>query len=541
MRQDTDLSSALTGEPQKGDRKSFAERALDAFSDAIAVFYLDGTIVHWSREAEKLYGFTAATALGSKITNLLSCYFDAGRAALESTLRVHGQWSGNVRRIAQDGSVRDVWMSCSLNKGEDGDKDVVVEHSRLASIRSSTGSPPALRQSNVRFSTLFHAMATGFFTLDTRELLATCDRLKSEGVDNVRAYIASHPGFLEEAFGFLTVIEVNPAAVRMMGVESESDLVGHPLSTFWSRVGIGTFIRSIDAAFFSRPSFEEKTIFQRVDGKRFEVHYSHIISPELHGERRVIIGLTDISEYVAAETALLEMKNSFAHHGRLATLGELSASISHEINQPLGAIMNFAAVGRRLLQRNEMDIAKLVQIQDNIINDAQRAADIIARTRSMASNQPSERARVNVNSLVEESLGFLGHELNSNSVALHLDLKADTTIEVDAIQVQQVLVNLVLNAIQAMDGVPLKARALFVNTRHVDEESVSISVEDRGQGITQESITRLFENFFTTKKTGLGMGLAICKQIVEAHGGAISASNEANGARFVVVLPQAKS
>ena len=397
------------------------------------------------------------------------------------------------------------------------------------------------RRTEIRYSTLFQAMSSAVFTLDTTELLKAFSRLRSNGVTDFREFVSRHPEFLEEAFDFITVVEVNPSAVRMIGVEREEELLG-PVGKYWSRQGIETFIRSLESGFYFRQGFEVRTKFQRPDGKMLDIHYSHNISPELRAERRLLLSLTDITEQVAAETALLEMNNSFAHHGRLAMLGELSASISHELSQPLGAIMNFAAVGRRLIQRDPLDKDKMLFLQDRIVEDAQRAADIIARTRQMAGKRPTERSTTAVNSLVQDALRFLDHELRSNSVAFQTDLAAtDVLVEVDPVQMQQVVVNLVLNAIQEMRTTPLGKRALLVSTARVAGGGTTIAVSDRGPGISAENLPRLFENFFTTKKTGLGMGLSICKQIVEAHGGQIFAENHLDGARFTIALPESRS
>lgn len=532
-------SNLVAAAPENTSSHTFTERALAQISDAIVVLDFDGVILHWSPSAERIYGYTPDEVTGQNLWNALYCMPESGMNPKEVDLRALTEWSGRISRIAHDGTVRDFNVRRIRSNGTGSEPDVVIEYSSAAipenSLPQTTPSVGSMRR-----NILFEAMSTAAFLIDTSELLNACEWLRSEGVENFRSYVARHPEFLEEAMDFISVVEVNPAAVKMMAVDDESDLVGHPVGKFWSREGITTFIRSLEHGFYGWGSFEEKTIFQRVDGKRFQIHYSHNISDTLRDRRRLLIGLTDISDFFAAEQALLEVKNNFAHHGRLATLGELSASISHEISQPLGAIMNFAGVGRRLLQRETLDIEKLVMIQDNIVADAQRAADIIGRTRSMASKTPGERSNVPVNTLVEQALGFMGHELRSNSVALHSDLEAvGIMVAVDAVQIQQVVVNLVMNAIQEMQAVPLAKRALYISTGSLSD-GVFISVEDRGNGFTDENHARLFENFFTTKKTGMGMGLAICKLIVEAHGGMIAAENvspSGTGARFTITLP----
>jgi C4-dicarboxylate-specific signal transduction histidine kinase len=214
---------------------------------------------------------------------------------------------------------------------------------------------------------------------------------------------------------------------------------------------------------------------------------------------------------------LRQVQADFAHAARVSMLGELTASIAHEVNQPLAAIATNAAAGLRWLDRAEPDIAEVRALTRRIIADAQRAADIIARIRTMADHKTPEPTSLSMNSAIEESMLFLAHELQAHSVMLKLDLGRNLPLVLaDRTQLQQVIVNLVVNAIQAMAQTPASARTLVISTAQMSDAIVT-SVTDSGSGIDPSSEARLFESFFSTKSNGMGMGLPICRSILSSR------------------------
>lgn len=235
---------------------------------------------------------------------------------------------------------------------------------------------------------------------------------------------------------------------------------------------------------------------------------------------------------------LAQVQAEFAHAARVSMLGELTASIAHEINQPLAAIATNAAAGLRWLDRPEPDIAEVRALTQRIIADAQRAADIITRVRAMAGHRTPDPAPLAINGVVEEAMQFLAHELQAQDVTLTLALARGLPLVLaDRTQLQQVVVNLAVNAIQAMAKTPPAQRRLTLRTE-LRDNSVSVSIEDKGPGIDAANTQRIFESFYTTKASGMGMGLPICRSILESYGGAISVRNlESGGAAFLFTLP----
>jgi PAS domain S-box-containing protein len=240
-----------------------------------------------------------------------------------------------------------------------------------------------------------------------------------------------------------------------------------------------------------------------------------------------------------AEQALREAQAELAHVTRVTTLGELTASIAHEVNQPLAAVVANAEACLRWLDRDIPDLAAARRSAEWVINDGIRASDVVRRVRALAHKADIEKAPLDVNDIVTEVIALVQRELASHEVSLRTELAPDLpNILGDRVQLQQVIINLVMNGIEAMQSVTDRPRELVIRSRQEEMQRVLLSVTDCGVGISAENANRLFNAFFTTKSSGLGMGLSICRSIVEAHGGRLSASgDEGRGATFQFVLP----
>jgi C4-dicarboxylate-specific signal transduction histidine kinase len=249
--------------------------------------------------------------------------------------------------------------------------------------------------------------------------------------------------------------------------------------------------------------------------------------------------IEDITERKRAENNLHDAREALARATRLTMMGELAASIAHEINQPLGAIIMNGNACKRFLAASPPDIDEIKDGLDGIVSDGNRASDVLSRIRAMLKNAAPERGQVDVNQTIAEVLALTRHELQQHRVSVQADLHPDLpTILADRVQLQQVVLNLVMNGVDAMRAVMDRSRLLTVRSQLDDRNNIVVNVTDSGVGLDPASRERIFETFFTTKAAGMGMGLAISKSIIEAHHGRLWAAPGAPiGAMFAFALP----
>jgi PAS domain S-box-containing protein len=234
-----------------------------------------------------------------------------------------------------------------------------------------------------------------------------------------------------------------------------------------------------------------------------------------------------------------EMEVELEHANRVATMGQLTASIAHEVNQPLAAVVANAEACLRWLDRGTPDMDAVRRSVEWVIDDANRASEVIRRVRALANKTGLEKGPLDVNDVVREVIALVQRELISHGVSLRMELApALPTVLGDRIQLQQVIINLVMNGIEAMQSVTDRPRELVIQSRQDETHRVLTSVTDCGVGISVENSDRLFNAFFTTKSSGMGMGLPICRSIMEGHGGRLWATaNAPHGATFQFTLP----
>jgi C4-dicarboxylate-specific signal transduction histidine kinase len=263
-----------------------------------------------------------------------------------------------------------------------------------------------------------------------------------------------------------------------------------------------------------------------------------------HLSAATIDALASIADSIAqgiererTEEALRKTQTELAHVARVATLGEMSTSIAHEINQPLTAAITSASACLRWLEAQKLVEARLSAAR--AIEEGHRVSEIIGRIRALAKKAPPQKEWLDVNETVQEVIALARGEVQRNRVMLETELSEHIpNILADRIQLQQVILNLMMNAVEAMSGVEKNARELLVRSSTYESQGVLVSVQDSGPGLDPKSLEHLFDAFYTTKPQGLGMGLAISRSIVEGHGGRLWATaNAPRGAVFQFVLP----
>jgi signal transduction histidine kinase len=250
--------------------------------------------------------------------------------------------------------------------------------------------------------------------------------------------------------------------------------------------------------------------------------------------------LAEAREREAAEQSrIAAMQAELARVAPITAMGEMTASIAHEVNQPLAAVVNNANAGLRWLDHQPPNVERTRSILVRIVNDGGRASEVIASIRAMLTKGSQAKAQLDINDLIRDVITLVRGELQRRGVSIRTELANDLPrLSGSQAQLRQVLLNLIMNAVEAMASITDRARVLDVRSASLEHHDVVVTVQDTGTGVTEEDRNRIFEAFFTTKPEGMGMGLSICRSIVEAHGGRIAASPaNPHGSVFQVVLP----
>lgn len=505
---------------------------LDLLHESVITRDANGLILSWNAASQTLYGWPLADAIGHNIDLLLKTKHDK-LPELAETLRTEGWWEGELVRLTRTNEERVLVVRWIVERDRGGVVKRIIETARDITHRKAA--EVALQLTEYRYRNMFEAMAVAFWEVDFTKVGAMLIPLRDQGVTDLRGYLLANRDFVRATMQLAVVLDLNPNGFLLFGASEREAIVGRTIADFWPQSSEPVYIDTLVATMTRQPFVISETQLNRVDGEPVDVLFT--VSLSEHNRKRgvMLIGVVDISARKRAEAELRRFQAEFTHAARVSMLGELTASIAHEVNQPLAAIATSSAANLRWLMAETPDLSEVRDLSERIVADARRAAAIIARIRAMAERREPESVPLSLNIVVEEVLTFLAYEMKHQSIVAELQLEPELPLAlVDRTQMQQVVVNLAVNAMQAM--AQCGQRRLRITTASLAVDRICLVVEDTGPGLPQEPST-LFDGFYTTKATGMGMGLPICRSIVEAHGGTIVAKNSDTGAQFIVALP----
>jgi two-component system sensor kinase FixL len=491
-----------------------AERLLAAIVEssnaAIVSETLDGIVTSWNPAAERIFGYTVAEMIGRPIAVLAVPGREDEMSHIDAQIHAGEVVHYETERRRKDGTIIAISLTVSPVRDESGaivgasrmSRDISAQRRAEKELRD-TGAELAASEAHLR--SILDTVPDAMIVIDARGL-----------VQSFSAAAARLFDYREEEVAGRNVSMLMPSPYS----ENHDSYLERYRTTGERRIiGIGRVVTG-----------------RRRDGSTFPMELS---VGEVKGPPRLFTGFVrDLTERRQTERRLQELQSEIMHISRLSEMGQMASALAHELNQPLTAASNYLQASRRLLERkDEASFARATSALESAAAQVTRAGQIIRRLREFVKKADGAQQEENVLKLVEEAsaLALIGAKEHGVKVQYRPSAKIGNAV-IDKIQIQQVLVNLLRNAVEAMDRSP--RRELTVDLAPSDDGRICISIIDTGPGIAAEVAERLFQPFVTTKPQGMGVGLSICRSIVEAHGGRLWATpNQPRGAVFCMMLP----
>jgi PAS domain S-box-containing protein len=471
--------------------------------------YNETTIFYWSEETSRIWGFDPLQGIPSREAVWQRIHpddLDRTNENIERGVREKRSFANEFRIILPDGTVKHVEATNYPVFSASGEVSEIVATGMDVTDRKRA--EETLRESETKLRDYAETASDWFWEIgpDYRFTLLTENAFGSRSADRIGTACWDHA----------LDLETEPEKWRLVREALNSrkpfrDLV-------YSSMGGNGSPMYVKAS--GKPVFES--------------------NGEFRGYRGTGIDVTATIRAQEEHERLRRLESDLAHMNRLSVMGELTASLAHEISQPIAAARNNARAATRFLDRGPPDLGEVREALESIVADADRAGDIIDRVRDHIKKAPPRKFRFDLNKAVDEVIGLARSAIATNGVSVRRLAEALLPVQGDRVQLQQVVLNLILNAVEAMSTLESGPRELSISTEQTRTGGVLVSVRDSGPGIGPDHLDRVFETFYTTKSSGLGMGLSICRSIIDAHGGRLWGDmNASRGAVFRFTLPGA--
>ncbi len=476
---------------------------LDLTHDTIFVRDMNDLITYWNRGAEELYGWGAEQAIGNATHLLLQTSFPEPLKDITAELIGTGRWEGELVHTKRDGTQVVVSSRWSLQRDERGQPSAILETN--TDITERRRAEDALRRSEAYLAEAQRLSLTGSFGWK----VATQEIYWSEETYRIFGYDLTIPPNFE-----LALQRVHPDDVTLVR-------------------------QTFDRASQERQDIDLEHRLLMTDGTIKSVRVLAHATTDASNRLELVGALMDVTATKRAHEALHQIQFELAHMNRVSILGELAASLAHEITQPIASARNNARAAIHFWDKQPQELSEVREALACVVDDADRAGDIIDRLRDHVKKAPPRKDRFDLNKAIDEVIELAQSAITKNEVSVRTRLTEGLVpVQGDRVQLQQVVLNLILNAVEAMGSVEASARDLLISTERSQTGSVLVAVRDSGPGIAPDHLGRVFEPFYTTKSSGVGMGLSICRSIIDAHGGRLWADvNAPRGALFQFTLP----
>ncbi|MGY2735068.1 ATP-binding protein [Sphingomonas sp. UYP23] len=517
----SDLAAHIESHPDFVDRTIEAVRIVDVDAAGMKMFRAS------SRET-----FVGAASAWARVWPAASRPVFA--AAMAAAWRGEPAFNAQVALARWDGAPLDVRLTMFC---PDNDRARGTAFFGFVDVTATMQTQRALERSDERYRRLFQAMAAGYVEFDFSNVDAEFERLRLGGVVDLNAHFERDPGSLRHMLGTIRMLSLSDKASEILHgrAAAESD---EARTSIIPPGDEGPMRHVLTARFRGEPVAPFEIVLSGPDGARIDVVFAIWAGQASRSNEPVLASIVDVGDRRRAELALHQVRSDFAHAARIATLGEMTASIAHEVNQPLAALSTYGQTIRRWIDRPVPDLDEVRALADYVVADAERASAIISRIRSLSIKGAPKSEPLALNELVLEAIQIVRNDLAKSGVEPRLAFAEKLPFfRGDRIQIQQVLVNLIVNAIQAMANTPRGERSIRIATALLPSGRLELIVEDTGPGVPVESRDRLFTSFFSTKENGMGIGLPICRSILDAHEGDIELQESGKGARLRVRLP----
>jgi PAS domain S-box-containing protein len=470
---------------------------LDLTHDTVFVRDMNDVISYWNRGAEELYGWKREDAIGKVTHQLLQTRFPTVLEEITAAMLSTGRWEGELVHTKRDGTHVTVASRWSLQRDEQGQPLGTLETNNDITERK-LADEVLRRQANL---------------LDqTHDAIVVWEFPRT---------IVSWNRAAQELYGFSREDAIGHSSHELLHTE-------HPLPT-----------PDFEALLERDGEWTGELTHTTRAGRKILVESRHVLMREADGRRLVLETNRDITGRRQAEEAVAKAQAELVHVARVTTLGEMAASIAHEVDQPLSGVVINATASLRFLTGASPNLDEVRDGLHAIARDGRRASDVIARIRALARRTPAEKQPLDIDEVIREVVALADGEARRARARLRIELAGNLPrVLGDRVQLQQVVLNLLLNGLEAMHAVVGRPRELIISTHGEANDRVRIAVQDSGSGIDPELATRMFEAFHTTKHGGMGLGLSISRTIVEQHGGRLWAvPNDGFGTTFQFTVP----